>query len=319
MRCIREITLLLALSCRLTVSSVATSLTVDDKGLFPEGVKRVVFLGDSITYSGQYVETVAAYHKARFRGREIEFINVGLSSETVSGLSEPEHVTRYKFARPDLHERLARVLEKAKPDLVFACYGMNDGIYLPLNEQRFKAFRDGLVWLRGEVQKSGARMIHLTPPVFDETKGGHAGYATVLDRYSDWLVSQRTNGWDVVDLHSPMRRHLERQRATNPTYALSRDGIHPDDFGHWLMAQSILEHLGADEAASANSPAELMKRFPNGIEELRREHQEITIWRDAWLGAIGHNRPGVKPGLPIVIDSKTGQARLLTNSPSAIP
>ena len=211
------------------------------------------------------------------------------------------------------------MLEKTKPDLVFACYGMNDGIYLPLDEQRFKAFRDGIVWLRGEVQKSGAKMVHVTPPVFDEVKGGHAGYAAVLDRYSDWLVSQRTNGWDVVDLHTPMRRHLEQQRATNPAYAFSRDGIHPDDFGHWLMAQAILLHLGADEAVSAKSAAELLKRFPDGEKVLCREHQEMILWRDAWLTATGHKRPGIKAGLPMVIDPKTGQARLLTNSPSAKP
>jgi len=318
MRHIREIILLFAMGCRLTLSGAPTSLTADDKGLFPEGVKRVVFLGDSITYSGQYVETVAAYHKARFPGREIEFINVGLSSETVSGLSEPGHAGG-KFPRPDLHERLARVLDKTKPDLVFACYGMNDGIYLPLDEQHFKAFRDGIVWLRGEVQKSGAKMVHITPPVFDEVKGGHAGYAAVLDCYSDWLVSQRTNGWDVVDLHTPMQRQLEQQRATNPSYAFSRDGIHPDDFGHWLMAQAILLHLGADEAASVKSAAELLARLPNGDDLLRHEHQQIPIWRDAWLTATGHKRPGVKPGLPMAIDPKTGQPRLLTNSLSAKP
>lgn len=281
-------------------------------GLFPAGVKRVVFLGDSITYSGQYVETIAAYHQARFPGSEIEFINVGLSSETVSGLSEPGHAGG-KFPRPDLHERLARVLDKTKPDLVFACYGMNDGIYLPFDEQRFKAFRDGVAWFRAEVQRAGAKMVHVTPPVFDEVKGGHAGYTAVLNRYSDWLVSQRANGWDVVDLHTPMRRHLEQQRAANPAYAFSRDGIHPDDFGHWLMAQAILLHLGASEAASAKSAAELLKRFPDGNEVLRREHQEIILWRDAWLTATGHKRPGVKPGLPMVVDPKTGQARLTTN------
>ncbi len=287
-------------------------------GLFPAGVKRVLFLGDSITYSGQYVEVVAAYHKARFPGSKIEFVNVGLSSETVSGLSEPGHAGG-KFPRPDLHERLARVLEKTKPDFVFACYGMNDGIYLPLDEQRFKAFREGVTWLRAEVQNAHAKMVHVTPPVFDEIKGGHAGYTAVLDRYSEWLVSQRTNGWDVVDLHTPMRRQLEQQRTTNSAYAFSRDGIHPDNFGHWLMAQAILLHLGADEVASATSAGDLLKRFPDGDQVLRREHQEMVLWRDAWLTATGHKRPGVKPGLPMVIDPKTGQARLLTNSPSKNP
>ncbi len=49
-------------------------------------VKRVIFLGDSITYAGGYVGLVEAYFVTRYPGRTIEFINVGLPSETVSGL-----------------------------------------------------------------------------------------------------------------------------------------------------------------------------------------------------------------------------------------
>ena len=97
--------------------------------------KRVLFLGDSITYAGQYVEFVEAYFATRFPNRHIEFLNAGLPSETVSGLSERGHAGG-KFPRPDLHERLGRVLEKMKPDVVIACYGMNDGIYLPHAEAR---------------------------------------------------------------------------------------------------------------------------------------------------------------------------------------
>ncbi len=107
-------------------------------------VKRVIFLGDSITYSGGYVGLLEAYFVTRYPGRTIEFINVGLPSETVSGLSEEGHAGG-QFPRPDLHERLGRVLEQIRPDLVFACYGMNDGIYLPFNEERFEVqTRDGM-------------------------------------------------------------------------------------------------------------------------------------------------------------------------------
>ena len=85
-----------------------------------------------------------AYFVTRYPGRTIEFINVGLPSETVSGLSEEGHAGG-QFPRPDLHERLGRVLEQIRPDLVFACYGMNDGIYLPFNEERFEVqTRDGM-------------------------------------------------------------------------------------------------------------------------------------------------------------------------------
>jgi hypothetical protein len=72
---------------------------------------RVVFLGDSITYAGQYVEFIEAYWVTRFPDRRTEFLNLGLPSETVSGLSEVGHAGG-EFPRPELRERLARVLEK---------------------------------------------------------------------------------------------------------------------------------------------------------------------------------------------------------------
>src|SRR5205085_2661267 len=78
-----------------------------------ENVHRILFLGDSITYAGQYVEDIEAYYVTRFPGRHFEFINVGLSSETVSGLSEEGHAGG-KYPRPDLHERLGRILAKTK-------------------------------------------------------------------------------------------------------------------------------------------------------------------------------------------------------------
>src|SRR6267142_4097771 len=154
------------------------------RAALPAKVKRVIFLGDSITYSGEYVRLVEAYFVTRYPCRDIEFINVGLPSETVSGLSEEGHAGG-QFPRPDLHERLARVLKETRPDLIFACYGMNDGIYLPLNEERFAKFRKGMIWLHRQVTKAGAMIIHVTPPTFDEVKGGHAGYSAVLGKYSE--------------------------------------------------------------------------------------------------------------------------------------
>ena len=134
------------------------------QSLFPAQVKRVVFLGNSITYAGQYVTAIDVYYRTHYPNQPIEFINVGLPSETVSGLSEAGHADG-KFPRPDLHERLERVLAQTKPDLVFASYGMNDGIYLPFDETRFQQYKEGIEWLHNEVVKTGASIIHLTPPV----------------------------------------------------------------------------------------------------------------------------------------------------------
>jgi len=207
--------------------------------------KRVVFLGDSITYSGQYIAYLETFLTTRFPNRPTEFINLGLPSETCSGLSEDGHAGG-KFPRPDVHERLHRVLDKLKPDLVVACYGMNCGIYLPFAEERFAKYQDGIRRLRAAVAAAGAKVIHLTPPTYDPQPlkgGGSKEYNGVLDWYSEWLISQRANGWTVIDIHGPMNAHLAARRKQNPKFVLAGDGVHAGTTGHWLMTQVIIDAM----------------------------------------------------------------------------
>lgn len=259
-------------------------------------VHRIIFLGDSITYSGQYVEFLEAYFVTRVPERRIEFLNLGLPSETVSGLSEDGHAGG-QFPRPDLRERLARVLEKTKPDLVIACYGMNDGIYLPFSEERFQRFKDGILRLRERVAAAGAKMLHVTPPTFDEVKGGHPGYANTLARYSDWLLAQREAGWDVVDLHGPMTRYLAERREREAGFFLASDGVHCGETGHWIIAKGILLHLGAKDLANAEDAKAMLTVHPRGQEILKLVQQKQRMLKDAWLTDTGHQRPGMNKGL----------------------
>tara|TARA_R110000868_G_scaffold108065_6_gene295416 strand:+ start:40023 stop:40958 length:936 start_codon:yes stop_codon:yes gene_type:complete len=263
----------------------------------PSDVKRILFVGNSITYSGQYVSYFDAYLNLRYPERDFEVINVGLPSETVSGLSEAGHADG-QFPRPDLHERLGRILAKVKPDLVFACYGMNDGIYLPFDEGRFQKYRDGIVWLNKEVVESGATVVHLTPPIYDERKG--KAYANVLDIYADWLISKRyTDQWEVIDLHWPMRKYLEDKRLKDSNYFLAKDGVHPNDTGHWIMAKQLLLFLGEEQVSNAEGMKEVVSQFANGKEILELVEERQKIMKDAWLTEIGHKRPGMNAGLPL--------------------
>ena len=260
--------------------------------------QRVLFLGDSITHSGQYAEAIEAYFATRFPDRSIEFRNLGLPSETVSGLSEKGHAGG-QFPRPVLEERLGRVLESVKPDLVVACYGMNDGIYLPYAVDRFMAFSNGLVQLREQAAKAGAKVLHVTPPVFDEAKGGSPGYANTLDLYSEWLIGQRQFGWDVVDLHEPMKRFLALRRQADPKFFLAGDGVHIGDLGHWILTKQVLLHLGAADLVKTESVSEMMISHPNGAEILRLVQQKQRMLKDSWLHHTGHKRPGMGKGLPL--------------------
>ena len=263
----------------------------------PEEVDKILFLGNSITYSGQYISYIEAYLTLQYPERKLEFINMGLPSETVSGLSEPNHA-QGKFPRPDLKERLHRILSKVKPDLVFANYGINDGIYLPFDDERFQKFKDGILWMHNEVVKTGADIIHLTPTVYDGIDANV--YDNVMNIYSDWLISRRnTANWKIIDIHDPMKRQLQEQRLQNPKFTFAADGVHPNKNGHGVIAKQVLIDLGEDIASDSITIETAIASFENGkqVMELIEKRQAIT--KDAWLSAIGHKRPGMSQGITL--------------------
>ncbi len=271
--------------------------------------KTIVFLGNSITWAGMYVTEVEAYLRVQYPGRQFDIINVGLPSETVSGLSEPGHADG-QFPRPDLHERLARVLQQTKPDLVFACYGMNDGIYMPFDTGRFQKFKDGINWMHDEVVKTGARLIHLTPPDYDEIKGKSMGYTNVLDIYSGWLLSKKKSSkWEVIDIHTPMKKYLLHHRKVDSTFALAPDGVHPGEAGHWIIAKQILQYLGFKKVAKSTGIIESLQQISDAPALVKLVANRQNMLRDAWLTATKHIRPGLPVGLPLKeAETKAGEA-----------
>jgi len=269
------------------------------------GVHRIVFLGDSITQGGDYVTDFECWLLAH--GIEVEVLNLGLASETACDLTPAEnagHLKQYGFGRPFVSERLERTLAATKPDLLFACYGMNDGSSLPPDESGTKRFADAITYLRAAALEAGVKRVVLcTPPVHD-AKGDarQKSHDENLTRYTAWLLSKRADGWDMVDIHSPMRRALDAGRAQDPAFQFAKDGVHPGREGHWLMAREILaQFLGAKlEGVPA---AEAL--FPAHGEQIRKlVHERMVLRFNSWMTQIGHQRPGVaggpgaKPGLP---------------------
>jgi lysophospholipase L1-like esterase len=226
--------------------------------------QRVVFLGDSNTFAGHFIAHLDAYLFTRFPDQQFELLNLGLPSETVSGLSEPDH----PYPRPDVHTRLDRALSKTRPNVVVICYGMNDGIYYPFSEERFRKYQEGMKRLIEKAQKAGARVVVMTPPPFDPQPvkkkllpktaekfswmRPYQGYDDVLTRYSKWLLTLRDRGLMVVDAHRAVLQHLAAIRKSNPSYVLAGDGIHPSPAGHWLVAQELLRawHAPAEVAVA---------------------------------------------------------------------
>lgn len=268
--------------------------------------RRVVFLGDSITQSGGYVTFIEYYLRKHRPADTIDIISVGLSSETWSGMSEKGH----PFPRPSVLTRLADVLDKTRPATIVACYGMNDGAYQSPSAAQMDAFQQGARALIRHAKLARADVVLCTPPPFDvsriknaqtrpspTTQGSStefvygkpfAGYDDVLAEFGKWERSLPPNDvrW-VVDFHSALNAFLAERRKTAPGFNLSKDGIHPSELGHLLMAYAFLSSVGI--TPPAGDPADELARLQTDpvylLVKQRREARST-----GWLEYIGYTR-----------------------------
>jgi len=250
--------------------------------------KRIVFLGDSITQGGGYITFASYYLDKLYPQKTFDIYGLGLASETVSGLSEEGHAGG-AFPRPCLFERLGRLLERVKPEVVFACYGINDGIYLPLDSQRFSAFQEGIARLVRQCKAAGVQEIFLvTPPIFDfSPPAGVFNYDTVMTEYAAWQQTLKIPGVHVIDLHTAMRKARDARSEV-----FSKDRIHPGEEGHLLMAKTILAALDVElpeETVAAIKADPLYK--------LVAERRAMRSAR--WMQHIGYTRERTVPPQPL--------------------
>ena len=257
--------------------------------------KRVLWLGDSITQAGDYVTFVEYFLEKQYPADRFDVISIGLSSETASCLSEKTH----PFPRPCVQERLQRALALVKPDVVVACYGMNDGIYHPQSAERMQAFERGIEKLVAAVHAAGAQMILLTPPPFDRLPVKHLaakdaadfgfmapyeGYDDVLADFAQWEMRLPEGDATVIDLHTPLDAYLAKQREIEPGFSFAKkDGIHPDAAGHLLMAQLVLRRLSVPVASEGLKAIEADPLY--GLIKEQREARSA-----GWLKYVGYTR-----------------------------
>lgn len=259
--------------------------------------KKVVFIGDSITHGGKYVSYIEYFLQKNNPEAEYNIISVGLGSETVSGLSEKDH----PFPRPCVHTRLDNILRETKPEVLFSCYGMNDGIYHPQSPERMQAYKDGYQKLIEKAWKYGVKkIILLTPPPFDPVpvskktiKSGEFSYKHPYENYNDVLVDYavylktiKIDNVSVVDLNGPLIEFVNSKRKADPGYTLSRDGIHPGNEGHLLMATAVLKGIGY----SFDIPTANDVKSVDSDKLFNLVNKKRSMRSGGWLEYIGYTR-----------------------------
>ena len=258
--------------------------------------KHILILGDSITMDGTYVSFMEYYLESLYPDKKFDIISIGLGGETTCGLTEPGH-----FKRPCIFSRLDSALSKIRPKLVFACYGMNDGLYNPQSPKRFQAYKDGILKLIKRIKAAGAKVIILTPTVFDPLhiqgkvlKDNEKGYTfsrpyykydNVLSDYSKWIMSLKIKDVQTIDLHSPMKNYLLKRHKADPKFFINKDGIHPTLFGHLFMTNIILDKIGIPLHIN-NLDNEFKRDTSNTLFKLINKQRQIRS--KGWLEYIGY-------------------------------
>ena len=101
--------------------------------------ERVLFLGDSNTMNGGYIHYLDAFLYTRFPDKRFELINLGLASETASGLSEPDH----PFPRPDVLDRLDRRWPRFIPTWSWPAMASTTASTIPFRRSGLRSTRPG--------------------------------------------------------------------------------------------------------------------------------------------------------------------------------
>jgi hypothetical protein len=157
--------------------------------------KRVLWLGDSITNMGVYVSLVEYFLDKDYPADHFDIISVGLSGEIVAKLDPADQPAKHRCVL----DRLGPALAKVKPDVVFACYGMNDGLYTPGNPRRLATFMAGVHELIDRCHAAGVKQVILiTPPIFDPTPVKPAKRVEAGQPDADYGFNHFYVGYDAV-------------------------------------------------------------------------------------------------------------------------
>ncbi|KAA1243504.1 GDSL-type esterase/lipase family protein [Aquimarina sp. RZ0] len=214
--------------------------------------QRIGCIGDSVTYSGGngYVELLQQSMDETSPEYNLKCINLGLNSETITGLTEGDHLG----ARPYLFDRLETVLDANDLDVLFFCYGINCGIYNPPSVDIFDKYKKGVIRYLEIIKSRNIRTILLTPPPLllvqkdnqkdKTTQNTQYSWKNPYPRYDQEVIQQfrdiilqihHPSVIAKIDIHTPLTQEADQSYSTDP--------IHPNNHGNQLIVDTIVKSL----------------------------------------------------------------------------
>lgn len=200
---------------------------------------RVCFLGDSITADGRWVGEVIEHFLKEHFDLEIRFFNCGISGS--------------KGCEANIKDRLYSDCFNYFPKYTVVMFGMNDifpWLYfsgtpdenkVEVREARLAMYENTLEDIIRLCEENGSIPIICSPTPYDEYNNQKndnwtANTPLFVCRDVAEKVSEK-HGLIFVDMHKTLMEYMDSE-------PVGEDRIHPNDFGHHLMAETFLKAIG---------------------------------------------------------------------------
>jgi hypothetical protein len=133
----------------------------------------------------------------------------------------------------------------------------------------------------------------LLPAGLESYPQPYEGYDDVLEVYSQWLLSRKADGWQVLDVHGALKQALLAKRKAAPNFTFAGDGVHPNAEGQVVLATPLAAAWGLKLDADG------LPSHPRAKEILAVVREKQNTLKLAWLTLTKHVRPGIAAGLPL--------------------
>jgi len=141
-----------------------------------------------------------------------------------------------------------------KPTVATTCFGMNDGAYSPMTEQKAARYREAQTKIVQEMKKAGVRFIVVGSPGCVDVQTFRNRNHALAEMYNKTLAALRDiskevadkEGVGFADVFDPMLDVMTKAEAKHGEqyHVCGPDGVHPDNNGHLIMAYAFLKGLG---------------------------------------------------------------------------
>jgi lysophospholipase L1-like esterase len=238
----RRVILLMALATTCLAPLQAAEKTQD---FFLRDGDRLVFYGDSITDSEWYPTLVQTFVATRFPKWRNEFYNRGQSGDNSGSL-----------------KRFERDVASLKPQALTYMMGYNDPGYAPFKPEMVTRFLGNISESVKVARAANPQMrIMLIGPTPNETAvssayprwvtGDFYPYCLLMLGREEGRLAQRL-GLGYVDMTTLYGQTLGFGRVlAGKAFALSRDGVHPQQEGQTFIAYHLLKAMGAPGQVAA--------------------------------------------------------------------